>query len=231
MMIQGRDFIWQHLPKCAGHTVEMALRAGLMGRRDIKFDPRFPEYIGWHDGLRSRAWRDPAFNPEGKTVISGFRRLPNWVLSRVHYEASRPPYLCATRDMVCRGAYFEQTGDVFTADILLHEYVFPEHTQKWIRVEHMLDDFRAAFMDEIGARMPAAEWQLRRVRNPTQIRYLEAVEFHFSQADLVVLYDANPLWASLERTLYGSTLADTQLSPTIKTSSQVERTRSTCAVA
>ena len=211
-MIQGSDFIWQHLPKCAGHTVEMALRAGLLGRRDINFDPRFPEYIGWHDGLRSRAWRDPAFNPDGKTVISGFRRLPHWILSRVHYEASRPPYRCATRDMVRRGAYFEQTGEVFTADSLLQHYVFPEHTQQWIRVEHMLEDFRSVFSSVIGARMPAAEWQLRQVRNQTQIRYLEAVEFHFTQEDLVALYDANPLWASLERELYGSTLVETHTS-------------------
>lgn len=230
-MIQGRNFIWQHLPKCAGHTVEMALRAGLLGRRDVRFDPRFPEYIGWHDGVRTRAGRDPEFNPQGKTVISGFRRLPNWVLSRVHYEASRPPHHCATREMVLQGRYFEQTGEVLTADGLLRNYICPEHTQKWIRVDHMLEDFRAAFSDVIGTRMPAAEWQLRRVLNPTQIRYLEAVEFHFSQADLVALYGANPLWASLERTLYGSTLADTGPSPPTETASRVEPTGSTCAVA
>ena len=209
-MIQGRDFIWQHMPKCAGHTVEMALRAGLLGRRDIRFDPRFPEYIGWHDGLAARAGRDPGFNPDGKTVVTGFRRLPHWVLSRVHYEASRPPHRCATRDMVRRGAYFEQSGDLCTADRLLRDYICPEHVQTWIRVEHMPEDFRTAFSGVIGARMPAAEWQLRRIRNPTQVRYLEAVEFYFTPGDLVALYDANPLWASLERTLYGGTLAETR---------------------
>ena len=207
-MIQGRDFIWQHLPKCAGHTIEMALRAGLIGRPDIKFDPRFPEYVGWHDGVRSRAWRDPAFNPQGKTVISGFRRLPHWLLSRVHYEASRPPHHCATRDMVREGRYFEQSGEIVAADTLLQHYVCPENPQRWIRVEHLAADFREAFSGVLGPRMPAAEWQVRRVRNPTRIRYLEAVEFHFTNEDLAALYDANPVWASLERKLYGDTLAD-----------------------
>ena len=230
-MIQGRDFIWQHVPKCAGHTVEMALRAGLLGRRDVKFDPRFPEYIGWHDGLRSRAGRDPEFNADGKTIISGFRRLPHWLLSRVHYEASRPPHRCATREMVRRGAYFEQTGEVWTADGLLEGYVCAEHPQKWIRVEYMLEDFRAAFSGEIGARMPAAEWQLRRVRNPTQIRYLEAVEFHFTPEDLVALYATNPIWAALERTLYGSTLAETQPSQPTEAAGQTDPTFRAQAVA
>ena len=230
-MIQGRDFIWQHLPKCAGHTVEMALRAGLLGRRDVKFDPRFPEYVGWHDGLRSRAWRDPAFDPAGKTVISSFRRLPHWILSRVHYEASRPPYFCATRDMVCRGAYFEQGGEVNTADTLLQHYLHPNSVQKWIRVDHLLEDFREAFSGVIGTRMPAAEWQLRRVRNPTQIRYLGAIEFYFTPEDLRALYGANPLWATLERTLYGGTLAEACPSAPVNASGQADAAEPGRAVA
>ena len=88
-MIEGHNFIWLHIPKCAGHTVEMALRAGLLGRSDVRFDRRFPEFEGWHDGLAARRCRDKGFDPTDKRIIAGFRRLPHWILSRAHFEVAR----------------------------------------------------------------------------------------------------------------------------------------------
>lgn len=211
-MISGPDFIWLHVPKCAGHTVEMALRAGLLGRSDVNFDTRWPEYIGWHDSLRARMERIPDFQPGTRRIIAGFRRLPVWILSRVHYEVARAPHHCATRDMIRRGAYFEQSGHVSTADDVIRDYATPggglPGVTHWLRSDHMAQDFEAAFGGTFGRRKALAMWQLKRVRNPTSIDYVKSIPFHFSQADLETLYNANPIWAALEEKLYGATLLD-----------------------
>lgn len=209
-MIQGQNFVWLHIPKCAGHTVEMALRAGLLGRPDVKFDRRFPEYEGWHDGVMARRVRDQGFDAAGKRIIAGFRRLPHWILSRTHYEVARRPHRCATREMICRGEFFESSGEILSADDLLRQYALnsgdPPYVDQWIRAEHLHDDFWNAFHDIIGARKIFVEWQLGRTRNPTRIDYVRNTSFHFRRDELAELYARNPVWTSVERRLYGSTL-------------------------
>ena len=209
-MIEGHNFIWLHLPKCAGHTVEMALRAGLLGRSDVRFDRRFPEFEGWHDGLAARRCRDKGFDPTDKRIIAGFRRLPHWILSRAHFEVARAPHHCATREMICRGEYFENGGEVSSADALLSHYAPASGglpgVHHWIRAEHLHQDFWSAFQDIVGIRRPIVEWQLRRTRNPTRIDYVKTPSFHFTRDELAELYARNPVWATVERRLYGSTL-------------------------
>jgi hypothetical protein len=202
-MVIGPDFVWLHFPKCGGHTVETALRAAARWRGDFAFDP--VDYVGWHDSIPRRLQRDPQFDPSSKAVICGIRRLPFWILSRVHYEAARPPFRCATREMVVRGEFFEQDGNVNTADGYAAMFMTPP-VDCWIRLEHLAEDFRRHFRGSLGRRMAKADRILSHRVNETGIRYLRSLEFHFTPRDLALLYAANPIWASLERRAYGDLL-------------------------
>ena len=121
-MIVSDKFVWLHFPKCAGHAVEQALRSVLRSAPDVAFDRPGDDSINWHDTLEDRRRRDPGLALHERTVICGFRRLPHWMLSRVHYEASRPPYHCVTRAMLCRGEFFHQNGQVGKADAYIKHY-------------------------------------------------------------------------------------------------------------
>jgi hypothetical protein len=204
-MIVGPNSIWLHVPKCGGHTVEMAIRLAAKGRRDIAFDRRDPFDPGWHDSIRDRTARQRGFHPAGKIVVAGFRRLPFWLLSRVHFEAARPPYRCATREMICRGKFYERDGIVNRADNVTRQYSSPP-VDRWIRLEHLADDFARQFTDILGPRTAKAAARLGAVTRATPIEYVNSIGFWFTLRELEALYEANPGWAGIERAIDGDLL-------------------------
>ena len=205
-MILGRDFVWLHFPKCAGHAVDQALRGVLRGRSEIVFDDQARE-AGWHDSVDERLRREPMLDFSNRRIICGFRRLPHWILSRIHYEASRPPYLCATREMLCRGEFFGELGDVGKADDFAAYYAAGK-VERWVRTEHLAEDFERHFGDMLEAPLArAAVRRLRKIVNGARLNYVRSPGFYFTAAELDALYEANPVWAALERELYGDTLS------------------------
>lgn len=204
-MIVGSDFIWLHFPKCAGHAVERALRRGLRGRRDVIFDRRWPHHPGWHESVVDRQRHEHDFAKHDRTVICGFRRLPHWMLSRVHFEAARPPFRSPTREMLRRGEFFHQNGRIGTAD--QHAQHFSgSAVDRWIRTEYLAEDFERHFSDILGPRAKLAVDRVTKVVNATRLNYIKALDFHFTAEDLQALYAANPVWTRIERELYGDVL-------------------------
>ena len=69
-------------------------------------------------------------------------------------------------------------------------------------------DFRTGASRCVWVRLAKifVEWQLGRTRNPTRIDYVRNTSFHFRRDELAELYARNPVWTSVERRLYGSTL-------------------------
>lgn len=199
-MIIGPDFIWLHVPKCGGTSVEQCLRQALSDRPDVHFDTIDPsKKVIWHQNIPKRIKHDPDFDPSGKRVIACIRRLPGWLLSRVHFEATRPPnHLVPTREMLMRGEFFENSGFHHKADNLIRQYNNPE-VDHWIRIEHLRDDLSAALGFDIG--------EVPRV-NETSLRYVKNLDFWFTKDEIAALYEQNPVWASIERKVYGNTLAD-----------------------
>jgi hypothetical protein len=202
-VIVGQGFVWLHFPKTGGHTVAAAIRAAVVDREELSFDP--PDDHRWHDSISERRRSDPAFDPSGKVVISGFRRLPWWLLSRVHYEAARPPHHCATRDMLCRGEFYEHNGEIARADSLVAR-MDEDPADRWVRLEHLADDFVTCFEGLLGPRVRTAARKLKKVVNPTGLDYLKSLDFYFTAEELAGLYAANPIWAERERQVYGDIL-------------------------
>lgn len=186
--------MWLHFPKCGGVSVDAALRKAFAGRKDIHFDDiKNHSNVIWHQSIKQRG-----AEAANKRVICCIRRLPNWLLSRVHFEAERNPGYVATREMLLRGAFYENDGRINIEDAYATMYNNPP-VSTWIRVENMNEDLAAAFgLDSV---------QVER-DNKTALPYVKDLSFWFTPNDLRNLYDANPAWASIERQVYGSTLAD-----------------------
>lgn len=198
-MIIGPDFVWLHFPKCAGVAVESALRTLLAGRLDVCFDPIDPKNVIWHHTVARREKYDDSFRLGRRRVICGFRRLPEWVLSRAHYEAARPPhYRTVSREMLVRGAVYEQDGDINQADTYVRRYADPR-VDEWVRTENLVEDLSAAFALE-----PEAVRNAMQRLNVNSIPYVRSLSFWFTENELRELYAANPVWAQLETELYGS---------------------------
>jgi len=146
-----------------------------LGAFDEDLDPNI-----WHQGRRE------GLTDSGRVVVANFRRLPSWVLSLAHYEAARgggpaDPWRWSGDDVLAR----------YDAD-------------RWIRAEHLPEDFAAAFGDLIELPTARLTKMFRKRRNATD--YDRSLEAWFTPADLEGLYAANPAWAALERRLYGDLL-------------------------
>jgi hypothetical protein len=204
-VIVGRSFVWVHFPKTGGHAVADAIRMAAIGDDEVTFDAAGADDHRWHDSIGERMAGERSFDPAGKVVISGIRRLPWWILSRVHYEAARPPHRCATREMICRGEYYEQDGAVVRADFHLAR-MGTHPVDRWVRLEHLAEDFVLQFEAVLGPRVRHAARKLRKVVNPTALDYVKSLGFYFTADELAGLYAANPNWAAIERRVYGDIL-------------------------
>jgi hypothetical protein len=200
-MIQGPGFIWLHLPKCAGTSLEAALREIWANNPAYRFDVRDPQNVIWHENVARRRKRDPSFELAGRRIIANFRRLPHWLLSRVHYEAQRPPHHVVTREMLLRGDVFEQSGALNRADQYALNYNMPP-VDCWIRTENLVEDAAKAF--GLDPAILAAKLQRK---NVGALNYINSLDFWFTKQELAGLYAAAPHWAELELRIYGSLLA------------------------
>lgn len=197
-MIVTENFIWIHFPKCAGTELESVFRAVLGD--GARFDELDPKNVIWHHSVRERMAFDPGFSVGGRRVLACFRRLPHWLLSRVFFEIARSPQLRPTREMLLRGEFFENDGRVRCPDDYIR--IYADDVTDWMRTECLEQDFRAVcggLIDLSGHDLAALF--TRKNRGP--LGYVRDPRFHFTPEDLAGLYARNPLWAELERRLYG----------------------------
>lgn len=200
-MIISDRFVWLHFPKCAGNEMERLLKIHFGNDPSTKFDKIDPKNMIWHQSIAQRKVADPSFDISGRDIICNFRRLPSWILSRVHYEYSRSPQLKVTRPMLLAGEFFESSGFHSKADAYAKMYNSTPVTH-WIRTERLAEDFKRVFSHYTDLSVVDFASQVKKTY-ATTIEYIPEVEFWFSKSDLEKLYEANPIWAGIERAVYG----------------------------
>lgn len=203
-MVIGDDFIWIHFPKTAGTHVEKVMKKHFAQTPGVHFDPVDGEII-WHHNIDQRMNYDPNFDPNGKTIISGIRRLPHWLLSKTLFEFGRSSsILVPYRSMLMRGEFFEANGIINKADVYMHLY--GDRVAKWVRVENIKDDFVSIFSNYLDLSRMDAEQEFSRKSNETRNNQIKDARFYFTNEDLEELYENNPHWAEIEQSVYGSLL-------------------------
>jgi len=194
-MIIGKDWIWLHFPKNGGSSAQALLKKNFQNDPEVTFDEINPEKIIWHENIPKRMNRDPSADLSGKRVVCIFRRLPDWILSRVHFEASRPPHHTATREMIEAGQFFNNNGSKGLADRVFVTFNTPP-VDVWVRLENMHQGFEEFFSRRLDP--------LEKKRNENRNGYIREIDFWFTKEQLENLYHANPLWAEAEKKVYGS---------------------------
>ncbi len=194
-LIIAKDWVWLHFPKCAGTKTEHLLMENFSGLDDIHFDPINQKNVIWHHGIQERETYDPDFSLGDRKVICAIRRLPDWLLSRVHFEAARPPHRIPTREMFAAGRFYEITGFNNSADAVVRKFSRPR-VDHWLRAEHLAKDLQAFF----GPDFRVDDRKL----NSNRFSYIRDWNFWFTPDELQRLYAENPVWAAIEEKLYGS---------------------------
>lgn len=207
-MIVSPDWIWLHLPKCAGTTTDAILFAAFEDAPGVTFDAMDPtQGVIWHQTIAARAARRPGFGADGRRVLANIRRLPHWLLSRVFFEVQRRGEAALPRRAdLLRGVFLQPArgprGPVMkpvSADAMLRPYA--AEVTEWLRCEHLRADLSRAF--GLPPDHPALA---ARDENETATAYPRDLGFWFTPSELQALYARNPLWAGIERQVYGGLL-------------------------
>ncbi len=78
---------------------------------------------------------------------------------------------------------------------------------RWLRTEHLDEDF-LAFVGELTDVTPARAARVAAIGRVNAHRYDRDVRRWFTPRQIARMYERNPAWASIERRIYGDTLAD-----------------------
>jgi hypothetical protein len=77
---------------------------------------------------------------------------------------------------------------------------------RWLRVEFLADDFLAFVTEfgEVSQEQRRAITDLARIHGSATQGYDHRIEHWFTPEQVQAVYERNPVWAGLERRLYGS---------------------------
>jgi hypothetical protein len=191
-MVIGERFAWGHLQKTAGDAT-----LGLFGL--------FPDLIEFSDPRNTEAkhasFAERAEQVEGKLLASNIRRLPEWTISWAQHRArlghrpdGRPVPMNSPEQMV-RVPRADARLQALTGD---GRYAI----DRWIRMEHLVEDF-VAFVSELTGLDGEALGRIEQFPRVNALAYDHEVGHWFTPERVRRLYENNPVWAAAEREAYG----------------------------
>ena len=207
-MIYNKDFIWLHFPKCAGTKVATLFSRYFSKTEGLFQDPvgvKANPSIGWHDAVSERMKREAGFDPGERTIVTSFRRLLPWLISRYNFEARRSPKLEHSPDLLLEGKFLEADGNVSHADFYIQKYlpddILKSGRVKFIRAEYLEKDFRSVFGAYLDITV-VPDRAFRKKINTTE-NYILSETIAFLQLKNQTIYDNCPCWKAVEKMAYG----------------------------
>lgn len=192
-MVIGRRFAWAHLPKTAGDATLAMFNA-------------VPGLVEFADPAESNDKHMPFFGREqevaGKLLVMNIRRLSEWVLSGAWHRSRHgvyPDYTPAPLE-----SWERITGRTDADDLLRW---MTDHgrfeVRRWLRTESLTEDM-LALLDELGELTEQARRAVGAVGRVNQGDYPRELAGEITSTQLARAYELNPVWAGIERRVYGA---------------------------
>jgi len=190
-VVIGTTFVWAHLPKAAGDATLGLFR-------------HFPEIVVSADDARSpskhRRFGAPDVPVDGHIRVMNIRRLPSWLLSYAFHRVRG--------EGLATGSMSKRDLDLILGDADADGKLvgfcdggrLP--VDRWLRVEHLEDDF----LDFVATVTDVSSRQRRLVGRAVKANantYDRRVDTWFTPEEVAALYQRNPVWAAVEREVYG----------------------------
>lgn len=194
-MVIGENFVWCHLPKTGGTTMNRIFKQyenyGVViddDRSDTK-----------HDSIPLREARTNSKIYTNRRYIN-IRRLTSWLISDWHHKRRHMNLPFLSIEPVKSGLFFSlRLGGTWVAADWWLQYFNVDEECRVLRLEHLVDDFNDFLLPCFPDSAP------RLVNIPRENAKPEQTSGHtemFNDIDLKRIYAANPRWRQLEATLY-----------------------------
>lgn len=190
-MVIGRTFAWGHLPKAGGDATLALFRL-------------VPELVLEADesdtNEKHASFADRREQIAGKKLLLNLRRLPSWLLSRAHHQATRglfPDYVPLPMESP------QQMAESTAGDALLRHFLNESEfsVDHWLRMERLQDDF-LSFIGDLAIVTQPLRQLVYEVGRINALRYDHEPRHWFTPKQIDLMYANNPLWTALESELY-----------------------------
>jgi len=194
-VIVGDTFLWLHLPKTGGTTMNRLFRA--LDLPGVVVDP--DDTPAKHDSVAQREGRGPWRAGDRVRLITA-RRLGDWLISDFHNKRRMDGLADLPLAGVRSGRIWSvRLGGVWiAADWWLEHLAIDEVTQA-LRLEHLADDMDRYLRPLLPPDTPAFRPLPREHADPGP----RDPRFTLRPEDLARIHAANPRWSAWERQVYG----------------------------
>ncbi|MBC1265335.1 hypothetical protein FPZ61_14550 [Synechococcus sp. BSA11S] len=202
-MIIAESFLWLHLPKTGGTTMNRLFRSLALPAVEVDADSDRAK----HDSVTLRESRGSWRAGDRRRFISS-RRLSSWLLSDWRHKRRHMGLPDLPLEPVRSGLFYSlRLGGVWVAADWWLRYFDPGDSVTTLRLEHLAEDLNRHLLPLL----PSAGAQLlegilprenaRPANSPSGSGPAESVPF--SAEDLARQRCVNPLWAEWEQRVYG----------------------------
>lgn len=192
-MIIGPSFLWLHLPKTGGTSMNRLFRERAIAGVTVDGDDTRAK----HDSVALREAQGRWRAGQRRRFITA-RRLADWLLSDWHHKRRHMGLPDLDFEPVrCGLTYSLRLGGTWVAaDWWLQYFAVDEHTTA-LRLEHLTDDLNTHLLPLLPAGTTPFQQLPRENARPG------AALAHFSSDDLQRIATVNPRWTAWERHVYG----------------------------
>jgi hypothetical protein len=232
-MIYNADFIWIHVPKCAGTKTENLFRihfghhwlesafSRLFGRKAKVFvrratgaltglhqdiaDVAVDPTIRWHDSIADREHRDSGFRRGNRAIVCPIRRLPAWLASIYSYHRGLSPHLDHRPERLLEGRFLYWDGSEGHADQVASRYL-PDDVLESPRLAFVRTEYFAQdFRKVFGQFLDLSRIPAAElaVKENTSPFVLPDDIWQALNAPHSPVYGRCPIWSRCERVAYG----------------------------
>jgi hypothetical protein len=195
-VIIGDSFLWLHLPKTGGTSMNRLVREqGLSG---VVIDPDHTPQK--HDSVPVRESRGRWRAGERRRFITA-RRLEHWLISDWQHKRRQMNLPDLDFEPVCSGLYYSLRlgGTWVAADLWLHYFEVDERVTA-LRLEHLQDDLNRHLLPLLPEGTAPFQTPPRENRKPPA---MASDEPSFNAEDLQRISAVNPRWSAWQERVYG----------------------------
>jgi hypothetical protein len=188
-MVIGKSLVWGHLGKAGGNTT-------------LRLFQLFPELVEYADSdsdpAKHARFTERPERVAGKARALNIRRLPSWVLAfSIHksLHGSGPRQQRGPMDSP------HQMAQSHEPDHHLGGFLRGGEISHWLRVEYLKEDFRS-FISQYAEVTKNRRLAIQQLASQNVGKYDRDLSHWFSDSQIALIYENNPVWAKIEQRVY-----------------------------